>query len=277
MGVTGSLAQKVGPYYGAATEYLLAGVCSLMVAACRGQLTALKLSIQWKYAAPCILFLILNNAMFWIAVSLATSSMQIAEVGVVNYLWPSLTLLLAIPIVGRKVRPAFYAGVFLAAVGVCIPLVEARGITFVQLSDHVRDNPWPYLIIFLSALSWAVYSNLSARFADRVNVLMVIVAMLMEGAAFLLIGLCITANPQWSPAAIGEALYVGVGAAIAYLSWDLSMRRGNQILVAALSYFTGVLSTLFTSLYLGITPGVGLWCGAMLVCIGAWCAKRNIA
>jgi drug/metabolite transporter (DMT)-like permease len=55
--------------------------------------------------------------------------------------------------------------------------------------------------------------------------------------------------------------------ALAYMLWDVAMRRGNLLLVVACSYFTPLLSTLVSCAYLGVVPGSQLWMGcALLVC-----------
>jgi drug/metabolite transporter (DMT)-like permease len=47
------------------------------------------------------------------------------------------------------------------------------------------------------------------------------------------------------------------------------MRKGNLVLVAAFSYFTPLLSTLVTALYLAVVPGPAIWTASVLVVAGA--------
>ena len=54
------------------------------------------------------------------------------------------------------------------------------------------------------------------------------------------------------------------------------MRRGDAVLVAAASYFTPLLSTIFTCLYLGVRVGPRLWVGCLLVLGGAVLCKLSV-
>jgi drug/metabolite transporter (DMT)-like permease len=63
---------------------------------------------------------------------------------------------------------------------------------------------------------------------------------------------------------------------LAYVFWDHAMRRGNMILVAALSYFTPLLSTLFSAAYLGVVPGPAIWLACALVIGGALVCRAAV-
>lgn len=47
------------------------------------------------------------------------------------------------------------------------------------------------------------------------------------------------------------------------------MRRGNLLLVVAMSYFTPLLSTILSCAYLKVSPGPGLWLGCILLVGGS--------
>jgi drug/metabolite transporter (DMT)-like permease len=78
--------------------------------------------------------------------------------------------------------------------------------------------------------------------------------------------------------AAAEVLFMAVFSGfLGYLFWDVAMRRGNMTLVAALSYFTPVISTVVASLYLmRRLPGWQLWAGCALVTAGAVVSKLAI-
>jgi drug/metabolite transporter (DMT)-like permease len=73
----------------------------------------------------------------------------------------------------------------------------------------------------------------------------------------------------WSRPTVLEFVYIAVGSNLAYVLWELAVRRGDIILVASFSYFTPLFSTLISTFYLGISPGVRLWLGCGLVIAGA--------
>jgi drug/metabolite transporter (DMT)-like permease len=53
----------------------------------------------------------------------------------------------------------------------------------------------------------------------------------------LLVRLSIVESGAWSLAAGLEAASLGLATALAYIFWDIAMRKGNLVLVAAFSYF----------------------------------------
>jgi len=69
------------------------------------------------------------------------------------------------------------------------------------------------------------------------------------------------------------ALFPGM---LAYILWDIAVRKGEIILVASLSYLTPLLSTWVSALVLNIRPGVTIWLAAGLVIAGALVCRRSI-
>ena len=51
----------------------------------------------------------------------------------------------------------------------------------------------------------------------------------------------ITEPAGWSYGAVGEATGLAAVTGLAYALWDVAMRKGNLLLVAACSYFTPLL------------------------------------
>ncbi len=89
------------------------------------------------------------------------------------------------------------------------------------------------------------------------------------GLALLILRLFFTESSMWSGRAIGEAVVLAVGTVLGYGLWDMAMRRGNLLFVAACSYFTPLLSTFVSCLYLQVTPGWRLWIGCLVLVGGS--------
>ena len=68
---------------------------------------------------------------------------------------------------------------------------------------------------------------------------------------------------------MGEASGLAVVTTLAYFLWDVSMRKGNLLLVVACSYFTPMLSTLVSCVYLRLSPSPRLWIGCLLLVCGS--------
>jgi drug/metabolite transporter (DMT)-like permease len=69
-------------------------------------------------------------------------------------------------------------------------------------------------------------------------------------------------------------VFVAVASTLGYVFWDIAMRRGDVVLVATISYFTPLVSTLIGAVYLGVRPGPRLWMGGVLL-VGAAYACRT--
>jgi drug/metabolite transporter (DMT)-like permease len=65
--------------------------------------------------------------------------------------------------------------------------------------------------------------------------------------------------------------------ALAYVLWDVAMRKGNLLLVVACSYFTPLLSTLVSCVYLKVSPSPKLWIGCLLLVSGSLITWRSVS
>ncbi|MEK6213568.1 MAG: EamA family transporter, partial [Vibrio fluvialis] len=75
-------------------------------------------------------------------------------------------------------------------------------------------------------------------------------------------------------------LLTGIVMGSGYALWNLAILRGNMLLLATLSYFTPVISTLFSSLILGVLLGASFWQGVAMVTLGSlicWWVTRERA
>jgi drug/metabolite transporter (DMT)-like permease len=73
----------------------------------------------------------------------------------------------------------------------------------------------------------------------------------------------------WTVHAAGEIVVLAAFATLAYALWDVAMRKGDLLLVTACSYFTPLLSTLVSCVYLQVTPGWRLWAGCVVLVAGS--------
>jgi drug/metabolite transporter (DMT)-like permease len=82
---------------------------------------------------------------------------------------------------------------------------------------------------------------------------------------------------QWSaPAGLTLVYMTLFPTMLAYIFWDIGMRRGNTITVMALSYLIPLLSMIVSVVVLHIPPSPSLWLAAILVVGGALICRRAI-
>lgn len=212
-----------------------------------------------------------------ISIGLAHTRPQALELGMINYLWPSLTLLFAIPLNQQRFRWWLWPGLALAAGGIIWVLKGDSAWTPLLLWHNVMDNPLAYGLAFFAAIAWALYNNVTRRYAGGQSG---VTLFFLITAIALWIKFAVSGQPQpmrFSPVVIMEVLFMAASTAMAYSAWNRGIQHGNMTLLATASYFTPVFSALLASLWLQLTPSFSFWQGVMMVTLGSlicWRATR---
>ncbi|GAB2944672.1 aromatic amino acid DMT transporter YddG [Hafnia psychrotolerans] len=270
--LTRSLAESLGPFGAAASIYTVSGIMVWMASGrptLRGQSPA--------YLLICGSLFVFYMVAFSLAIGLAHSRQQTLELGLINYLWPCLTLMFAVPLLRLKVRWWILPGAVLAFAGVMWAISGGHGVDVHQLMRNVHSNPVAYGLAFGAAVAWALYSNLVRIFSKGKGVLPLF--LLATGAVLWALYFTYSStriNLTWP--AITELLAMGAVTAISYQCWDMAMKKGNATLVTALSYFTPLSAIFIAGLWLNTLPGASFWPGVGMVVVGSllcWTASRS--
>ncbi|GKW06572.1 aromatic amino acid DMT transporter YddG [Pectobacterium carotovorum] len=272
VGLIRSLTEALGPIGGAAMIYSTSTLCLLAF-----------------YGLPRIktlprIYLFAGGAMFVcyeiflsLSIGLADSRMQAIEIGMINYLWPSLTILFSLFINQQKSRFLLWPGLALALGGIVWIMKGESDWTPELLWNNVLANPLAYSLAFSAALTWALYCNITKRYGQGksgVSLFFLITALILwtqysfSGESAISLTL---------PSSL-QLLFMGASTALAYSAWNAGIQHGNLTLLATASYFTPVLSTLLAALWLNITPAMSFWQGVAMVTAGSllcWYATRT--
>jgi drug/metabolite transporter (DMT)-like permease len=266
--VSRSLAERVGAVTAGAAMFLLGGALGCLYAGARGRLRPM-LRLPRSYLLGCGAMFVAYMLCLYLAIRLAATRQQTLEVAILNYLWPGLTLLFAIPLLGTRVRAFFPLGLALGFAGAALAPLQPGEYSLRALGHGLAANPWPYLLATAAAVLWAAYSACSRRWAGAAGGGAVPLFALAAGLALAALRPVLPEAAVWSKAALGELVFMALlPALIAYALWDRAMRRGNVTLVAALAYLIPVLSTGLSSLYLEVRVGWNLWLAAGLIVAG---------
>ena len=229
-----------------------------------------------KYLFGCGALFIVYIACIYLAIGTATNRLQVLEVGLLNYLWPSLTLVLAVPVLARKAHYTLIPGCLLGFGGILLASVQS-GESWEVFVGNFGANWFPYVLAFVAAMCWALYSNLTHRWAKEAETGAVPLFLLASGFVLAVLRLLVTERTEWTTQTGLELAYMAVfPTIIAYAFWDNAMRRGNMILVTSLSYLTPLLSIIISSVYLGVEAGAYLWVGCLLVIAGSLTCKMSV-
>lgn len=212
--------------------------------------------------------------LYTLGLSYSSSRLVVLPLGLINYFWPSLILVL---------MPLFFPcrirwGVLAAGTALCIAGVGCSLLWGVSLRElaAVAAEIWPACLMMLAAaFLWAFYSDAVRKWGGTANGV---------GWFQLCGGLCFLAlwrvkggdmGLNWGMA-VPLLLHALVVNAAAYMLWDLGVRRGDIGLMGTLANFLPLASILFGSWYLGDATTPGLWIGAALVTLGAVLCRKGV-
>ena len=272
-----SLSEQVGPLTAGAAAYLIGGcLCLARLAWSRKGITEL-LKLPRLYLLGCGSLFVFYTAAIYLAVGLAKDREQLLEVALVNYLWPALTVLCSLLLLKKRASLWLVPGTALALTGVFLVMTQGAHVSWVSWREHLQNNPAAYALALTAAISWALYSNLARRWSEPESGGAVELFVPASGLVLLALRLATTEPTGWSLRAVGEALGLAAVTTLAYGLWDVAMRRGNLLLVVACSYFTPLLSTVVSCLYLKVSPGPTLWLGCVLLVSGSLVTWRSVS
>nr|ACD40035.1 drug/metabolite transporter (DMT) permease [Pseudomonas sp. AC2] len=197
-------------------------------------------------------------------------ALQLADpigVSLLHYLWPVLIVVLA---------PLFVSTGKLTAKSILAGAIGFAGAIISCNPDHaVGAGSWlGYLLAFVSAILWAVYSLLAKQYPN-VKSVSVGLFCIVSGAVCLALYRASADWPSLTTSEFWAILYMGIGPmGGAFYVWDHAMKKACHEQVAVLSYATPVLSTAFLALYLQVGMQWYIWVGAALVVCSMIMSKK---
>lgn len=217
-----------------------------------------------------LLFVFYESAIS-LSLGLASTDESSVEVSLVNYLWPTMMVLMSAAVAHRghavlRVLP----GAIVATAGVALAVGGNSGLDWQAAAQHIASNPLPYVLAFVGALAWSVYAVFTPAMAhgvDGTSLFFPCVAVTLWIIHF--------ASGQGWPTVMPDAkawLFVAISAvsiAGGYACWGYGILHGSMERLAIASYATPVLSTGASAVLLGLALSLPFWCGALLVAVGS--------
>lgn len=277
--LTRSLSENLGPVTTAASAYGIAGIVMAAWLAARREERRRLRRLPKPYMWWCGGLFVVYTLAYFLAIGLCRTRAQMLEVNIINFLWPSLTLLFAVPLLRKRARPMVMAGVGVAFCGMALACLAGSGFTWGGLVANFRANPLPYLLGCVCAVTWALYGVLCNKYGSDVPGLGGMPLFVLAAAAACNgLRILVAETPVWTPSVVWELLYTALLPTLAaYVLWDVAMRRGNIVIVAVASYTIPLLSTAVASMYLGIPLSPAVWAACALIGAGAALSKISIS
>ena len=268
-----SLAEQLGVLTSGTIMFLVGGTLSLAYQWWKERSLAFLGRSSHKYLLGCGAIFVTNVVTLELAIGLATNRTQTIVVGLINYMWPAISLVLAPVFLKKKVRWFLPMGLALAFGGMYLASTQGSLLN----PGEILSQPGTLLaygLAAVAAVTWGLYSNLSKKWGGDQDSGSVPLFLLVSGLLMGLFRLLIPEVSAPGPAVPFEMAYMVLFPTIlAFIFWDAAMRKGQMILVVSLSYFIPLFSTVISSIRLGVTPGAELWLAAGLIIVGALVCK----
>ena len=271
VGLLRSVSDRLGATGGAAMMYSVASVFLLL------SVGPVRLrDFPRRYLAWGSLLFVTYELCLSLSIGYANTARQAIEVGMVNYLWPTFTIVAAILFNRQATNLLIVPGFVLSILGISWVLGGAQGLDPAGMLANVRDNPLSYGLAFAGALIWAAYCTVTARIANGKNgvTLFFILVATSLWIKYLLGG---GGRMDFTFDAVVHLLLAAAAMGLGYGAWNVGILHGNVTILAGASYFTPVLSAALSTLLLRAPLSLAFWQGAAMVCGGAilcWLATR---
>ena len=179
----------------------------------------------------------------------------------VNYLWPVVLVLLAIPLLGQRISSRGFAGIFLSFSGVALMSLFGRSTLEIPIE--------PLLLAILSTVIWAVYWLLNTRSTGDTN--SVLLMCFAFGSVYLgIYGLLSGESFHGAGEAAPWLLYTGVfEMGITYVMWNTALKKAaSAATVGSLIFLTPFLALLPIALVVREKIAISTVSGLLLVVLG---------
>lgn len=272
VGLIRSVSESLGATGGAAMMYSVASVFLLI------SIGFPKISeFPRRYLIWGSLLFVSYELCLALSIGYSNTNRQAIEVGMVNYLWPALTMVAAILFNNQKTNWLVIPGFVIAILGICWVLGGEQGLDLASMLENIKDNPLSYGLAFIGALIWAAYCTVTARIANGKNgvTFFFMLTALVLWVKYLIMG---GAPMVFDFHAVIYLVLAAAAMGFGYAAWNVGILHGNVTILAGASYFIPVFSAALAAIVLNTTLSISFWQGTAMVCIGSvlcWLATRQ--
>lgn len=215
-----------------------------------------------------------------IAVGVAITREQVVTSGLLRLMWPMMTLIMAVCMFRKENKTSkwFFPSIVLSIIGILVANTDVSNFSlFHTLRVMWVDALWPSMLSIVSSIAWGLYSNLNRKIVgdadyDAVGLFMVVTGLLSYGVT-----LFVSESQVFLLQQVGELIYMVVFSSfLGTLFWNLSMQKGDHMLVILLSNFMPVLSTIISAVLLDVALTWPMIVGSFMVVAGTIFCKLSI-
>lgn len=232
-----------------------------------GGLISIKQVSQWRVPPKTLLVGVGGIFFYHLLFFMAFKAAPTVETNLLNYLWPSLLVLLSPLVVpGSKLKAYHLIGAVTGFIGAA--LIVTGG----HLSLNL-DNLNGYVMISCAALIWAIYSLILKRLPPFPSSAMGGFC-LISGILMLSLYL-ITENGHWTLSTLKGAdwfnmILLGAGPlGLSFIAWSASLKKGDPRVIGSIAYLLPLTSTIVLILLGGKQVSFVTVIAMLLIIMGA--------
>jgi drug/metabolite transporter (DMT)-like permease len=229
--------------------------------------------IPRKYLFGATALFVVYEICFSYAIALAQNAQQAIEISLVNYLWPSMTILMLILFKELNFNKWVILGLGISLAGVFYIQTGNGAIDLATVISHMQSNPLSYGLAFIGASLWSLYCVVTKKYSQGHNPISLF---FIATSAVLWLKMLILHPEQFAQIIHVDAttlmymLMVSTVTGLGYAAWNIGINRGNITMLVTLSYFSPIFSPIMSMWILQTSLSKTFWLGAIMVTLGSF-------
>ncbi len=229
--------------------------------------------IPRKYLFGATALFIVYEICFSYAIALAQNAQQAIEISLVNYLWPSMTILMLILFKELNFNKWVILGLGISLAGVFYIQTGNGAIDLATVISHMQSNPLSYGLAFVGASLWSLYCVMTKKYSQGHNP----ISLFFIATSLVLWLKMLVLHPeqfvyivQIDATTLMYMLMVSTVTGLGYAAWNIGINRGNITMLVTLSYFSPIFSSIMSMWILQTPLSKTFWLGAIMVTLGSF-------
>jgi drug/metabolite transporter (DMT)-like permease len=192
------------------------------------------------------------------------------EVSLIAYLWPLLIVVFSAFLPGEKLKPHHIIGVLLGLIGAALVIGKGE----LSLSNGLQPG---HLLAIPCAFIWSGYSVLARKYESAPTD--VVAGFCLASAVLAISAHLMLEQTAWPAASMQWLAILGLGLfplGAAFYAWDFGMKRGDVMVLGALSYAAPLLSMMILIAFGFADYHWSILAACLLITMGAVIAARDM-
>ncbi|RJL73750.1 aromatic amino acid DMT transporter YddG [Acinetobacter radioresistens] len=229
--------------------------------------------IPRKYLFGATALFVVYEICFSYAIALAQNAQQAIEISLVNYLWPSMTILMLILFKELNFNKWVILGLGISLAGVFYIQTGNGAIDLAAVISHMQSNPLSYGLAFVGASLWSLYCVMTKKYSqghNPISLFFIATSLVLWLKMLVLHPEQLTHIVQIDATTLMYMLMVSTVTGLGYAAWNIGINRGNITMLVTLSYFSPIFSPIMSMWILQTPLSKTFWLGAIMVTLGSF-------